>query len=317
MAAGQVGDIGTVTIIGVFLSMNVSQLQQVARRMRAYNILAIHCTGSGHPGGALSIMDIAAALYMQVLRLDPKNPEWQQRDRCIWSAGHKAPALYVALAEAGYCKIEDAITGLRKLGSSFEGHPNWLKLPGVEMSVGSLGQGLGYAVGQALDAKERNLSYTTYCIMGDGEHDEGSVWEAVMAAGSFKLDNLVAIVDKNGLQIDGTTCDVMNIDPLDKKYEAFNWHVITIDGHDMRQILDAFAQAKSTKGKPTCIIAKTVKGKGVSFMENQTCWHGAVTKTSKQFYDALSDIGVKDVTNEFVRSVQQGNLAWNSVKMKI
>jgi len=179
-------------------AMNAKQLEHSARRMRAYNILAIHCAGSGHPGGTLSIMDIAAALYLKVMKHDSKKPEWEQRDRCVWSTGHKAPALYVALAEAGYYKIEDVITGLRKLDSCFEGHPNSLKLPGIEVSSGSLGQGLGYAVGQALDAKERNLAYTTYCIMGDGEHDEGSVWEAIMAAGNFKLDNLVAIVDKNG-----------------------------------------------------------------------------------------------------------------------
>jgi transketolase len=281
-------------------NLEIEKLKAAATRMRAYDILAIHCAKSGHPGGTLSIMDIAAALYLKVMKHDPKNPEWEQRDRCIWSTGHKAPALYVALAEAGYCKIEDVITGLRKLGSCFEGHPNCLKLPGVEVSTGSLGQGLGYAVGQALDAKERNLSYTTYCIMGDGEHDEGSIWEAIMAAGNFKLDNLVAIVDKNGLQIDGATSDVMNIDPLDKKYAAFNWNVITIDGHNMQQILDAFAQAKKNKGKPTCIIANTVKGKGVSFMENVAGWHGIATKTVEQLYKALDDIGAPDVTREFV-----------------
>jgi transketolase len=280
--------------------MNIKQLEAAARRMRAYNILAIHCAGSGHPGGTLSTMDIAAALYLRVMRHDPRNPEWVQRDRCIWSTGHKAPALYVALAESGYCKIEDVIAGLRKLDSPFEGHPHWLKLPGVEVSTGSLGQGLGYAVGQALDARSRNLGYATYCIMGDGEHDEGSVWEAVMAAGNFKLDNLVAIVDKNGLQIDGPTCEVMDIDPLDKKYEAFNWYVINIDGHDMRQILDAFSMAQKNKGKPTCIIAHTVKGKGVSFMENQVGWHGVATKGREQLDRALADIAAPEVTPDFV-----------------
>jgi len=268
--------------------------------MRAYDVLAIHCAGSGHPGGTLSIMDIAAALYLHVMKHDPKNPGWPERDRCIWSAGHKAPALYVALAEAGYCSIEDVITGLRKLGSPFEGHPNWLKLPGVEVSTGSLGQGLGFAVGQALDAKERNLGYTTYCIMGDGEHDEGSVWEAIMAAGNFKLDNLIAIVDKNGLQIDGPTSEVMDISPLRRKYEAFNWNVISIDGHNMQQILDAFKQAQNNKGKPTCIIANTIKGKGVSFMENQAGWHGKATKGREQLNQALADIGADEVSNEFV-----------------
>jgi transketolase len=268
--------------------------------MRAYNILAIHCAGSGHPGGTLSIMDIAAALYLEVMKHDPANPNWPQRDRCIWSAGHKAPALFVALATAGYFKIEDVITGLRKLDSPFEGHPHWLKLPGIEVSTGSLGQGLGFAVGQALDAKERNLDYTTYCILGDGEHDEGSVWEAIMAAGNFRLDNLVAIVDKNGLQIDGPTKQVMDIDPLDEKYKAFNWHVITIDGHDMKQILDALNHAKKNKGKPTCIIARTVKGKGVSFMENKAGWHGVPTKGREQLDHALADIGDDELTSEFV-----------------
>lgn len=280
--------------------MDVKQLQAAARRMRAYNVLAIHCAGSGHPGGTLSIMDIAAALYLKVMRHAPHNPDWQQRDRCIWSTGHKAPALYVALAAAGYCKMEDVITGLRKLDSPYEGHPHWLKLGGVEVSTGSLGQGLGFAVGQALDAKEHNLDYTTYCILGDGEHDEGSVWEAIMAAGHFKLDNLVAIVDKNGLQIDGPTKEVMDIDPLDEKYKAFNWHVITIDGHDMKQILGAFSQAQNNKGKPTCIIAQTVKGKGVSFMENQAGWHGVATKGREQLTQALADIGAEEVTEEFV-----------------
>jgi len=280
--------------------MDIKQLQSAARRMRAYNILAIHCAGSGHPGGTLSIIDIAAALYLEVMKHNPHNPDWQQRDRCIWSTGHKAPALYVALAAAGYCEMEDVITGLRKLDSPFEGHPNWLKLPGVEVSSGSLGQGLGFAVGQALDAKERNLNYTTYCILGDGEHDEGSVWEAIMSAGNFQLDNLVAIVDKNKLQIDGPTSEVMDISPLEEKYKAFNWYVITIDGHDMKQILGAFKQAQKNKGKPTCIIAQTVKGKGVSFMENVTGWHGVATKSREQLNQALADIGAEDITEEFV-----------------
>ncbi|MHC4708380.1 MAG: transketolase, partial [Planctomycetota bacterium] len=280
--------------------MDVKQLKSAARKMRAYNILAIHCAGSGHPGGTLSIMDIAAVLYLEVMKHNPDDPDWPQRDRCIWSAGHKTPALYVALATAGYCRIEDVITGLRKLDCPFEGHPHWLKLPGIEVSTGSLGQGLGFAVGQALDAKAQNLDYTTYCILGDGEHDEGSVWEAVMAAGNFQLDNLIAIVDKNGLQIDGPTREVMDIDPLGQKYKAFNWHVLTIDGHDMNQILDAFKQARKNKDKPTCIIAQTVKGKGVSFMEDQVGWHGKATKGRDQLNQALADISAKEVTQEFV-----------------
>ena len=280
--------------------MTITELEKAARRMRAYNILEIHCAGSGHPGGTLSIMDMAAVLYLEVMKQDPKNPEWQQRDRCIWSAGHKAPALYVALAEAGYCRMEDVITGLRKLGSPFEGHPNWLKLPGVEVSTGSLGQGLGYCVGQAIDAKERGFDYTTYCIMGDGEHDEGSVWEAIMAGGNFRLDNLVAIVDKNGLQIDGATKEVMDIDSLSDKYKAFNWNVIEIDGHEMKQIIEAFKKAKEHKGKPTCIIAHTVKGKGVSFMENKAGWHGLATKGRQQLDQALADIVAPEIRKDFV-----------------
>ena len=282
--------------------MDLKGLEAAARRMRAYNLLAIHCAGSGHPGGTLSIMDVAAALYLKVMRHDPKDPQWPGRDRCVWSTGHKAPALYVALAESGYCKMEDVVTGLRRLDSPFEGHPNWLKLPGVEISSGSLGQGLGYAVGQALDARQRGPDYTTYCIMGDGEQDEGSVWEAAMAAGSFRLDNLVAIVDKNGLQIDGPTREVMDIDPLDRKYEAFNWHVLTIDGHDMGQILGAFGEARDLRGqgKPICILAKTVKGKGVSFMEGQAGWHGVATKDRTQLDQALADIGAPEITAETV-----------------
>jgi len=283
--------------------MDIKQLEAAARRMRAYNILAIHCSGSGHPGGTLSIMDIAAALYLKVMKHDPKNPQWAGRDRCVWSAGHKAPALYMALAETGYCKLEDAVTGLRKLNRPFEGHPNWLKLPGVEVSTGSLGQGLGYAVGQALDAKERNLDYTVYCIMGDGEHDEGSVWEAIMSAANFKLDNLIAVVDKNRLQIDGITKEVMDVDSLEEKYKAFNWHVIAIDGHDMKQILDAFAQAKKNSDKPTCIIANTIKGKSVSFMENVVGWHGVATKTREQLDQALADIAAPEVTDEIVEKL--------------
>jgi len=284
--------------------MEFKELETAARRMRAFNLLALHCAGSGHPGGTLSIMDIAAALYLRVLRHDPAWPEWAERDRCVWSAGHKAPALYVALAEAGYCKMEDVVTGLRQLDSPFEGHPNWLKLPGVEISSGSLGQGLGYCVGQALDLKARTLSARVVCIMGDGEQQEGSVWEAAMAASHFKLDNLVAIIDKNGLQIDGPTREVMTVEPLDRRYEAFGWRVLAIDGHDMWQIVEAFELAKSIKDQPVCIIARTIKGKGVSFMENQAGWHGA-TIGRAQLDRALAELGAPELTPELVEQLTQ------------
>jgi transketolase len=280
--------------------MDVKQLEAKARWMRACDILAIHCAGSGHPGGTLSIMDIAAVLYLEVMNHNPENPDWSQRDRCIWSAGHKAPAIYVALAAAGYCNMEDVITGLRKMGTGFEGHPHMGSPPGVEVGSGSLGQGLGFAVGQALDAKERNLGYTTYCILSDGEHDEGSTWEAIMAAAHFGLDNLIAIVDKNGLQIDGPTKEIMDTDPLDEKYEAFNWNVKTIDGHNIRQILDALTWARNNKSRPSCIIANTAKGKGVTFMEDVVGWHGKATKGREQLEAALADIGAPEITDEFV-----------------
>ncbi|MCE5228510.1 transketolase [bacterium] len=280
--------------------MQIPQLQAAAQRMRAYNILAIHCAGSGHPGGTLSIMDVTAALYCHVMRHDPAKPDWPERDRCVWSTGHKAPALYVALAQTGYCKMDDVVTGLRQFGSPFEGHPNGLKLQGVEVSTGSLGQGLGYCVGQALALKGRGSDARMFCMMGDGEQQEGSVWEAAMSAGHFKLDNLVAIIDVNGLQIDGPTKDVMNVEPLDRKYEAFGWKVMKIDGHDMQQIVDTFDQARAVKGQPVCILVATHKGKGVSFMEDKAGWHGIATTSREQLDQALADIGEPELTKEKV-----------------
>jgi transketolase len=270
------------------------ELMEAAQKMRAYTLVAIHAAGSGHPGGSLSIMDITAALYLTVARHSPDDPEWPERDRIFWSTGHKAPVLYNALAITGYLPMEDTMK-LRRLGSGFEGHPNRLKLPGIELSSGSLGQGLGVAVGDALAARTRGQGYRVYCIMGDGEQDEGSVWEAAMCAGHYGLDNLVGIVDRNRLQIDGWTKDVMDIEPLADKYRAFNWHVIEIDGHDMGQILDAFEKAKSLKGKPTAIIADTIKGKGVSFMENVAGWHGVATEKREQLDQALEDLRVPEL----------------------
>jgi len=272
------------------MTLSVDELKSAARDMRAYALVAIHAAGTGHPGGSLSVMDFTAALFLNEMNLDPKDPKWHCRDRAIYSGGHKAPALYVGLAAAGFYPMDDVVT-LRKCGSPFQGHPHCLKLTGVEVSTGSLGQGLGIGVGQALAQKLDNCDARVYVVMGDGEQQEGSVWEAAMSASNFGLDNLCAFVDKNRLQIDGRVEDVMNIDPLGEKYRAFGWHVIEIDGHDMGQIIDALAEARATKGKPTVIIGDTSKGKGVSFMEDQAGWHGVATKGREQLDAALADIG--------------------------
>jgi transketolase len=241
-------------------------------------------------------MDIAAALYLRVLNHDPKDPDWPQRDRVFWSAGHKAPALYIALGRAGYFPLDDTVL-LRQLGAKFEGHPNCQKLPGVEVSSGSLGQGLGVAVGNALAGRLGGNPYRVYCIMGDGEQQEGSVWESAMSAGHYKLDNLCAIIDKNDLQIDGRVSDVMNVAPLAGKYAAFGWYVLEIDGHDPEEILAAFERAATTSGRPTVVIAHTVKGKGVSFMENQAGWHGVAPDRAK-FDKAMVDLATPTVPPE-------------------
>jgi transketolase len=281
--------------------LSVEELRQVAAEMRALNLVNIFAAGSGHPGGTLSIMDIAAALYLHVLNHDPKDPSWPGRDRVFWSAGHKAPALYIALGRAGYFPLDDTVL-LRQLGSRFEGHPNWLKVPGVEISSGSLGQGLGIAVGNALAGRLRGRPYRVFCIMGDGEQQEGSIWEAAMAAGHYRLDNLCAIVDKNDLQIDGWVREVMNVDSLAAKYASFNWNVVETDGHDLARILEAFERAAAAEGRPTVIIAQTTKGKGVSFMENQADWHG-VTPNHEQFEKALVDLQTPSVPRGRVDSL--------------
>lgn len=252
---------------------SIEELEDAANLMRGYDLLALHAAGSGHAGGTLSIMDITAALYLKIATHDPKNPNWPDRDRIIWSTGHKAPSLYLGLAFAGFCPLDDVVT-LRKLGSSYQGHPHWLKLPGVEASTGSLGQGLSIAVGLALAARLDRKRHKIFCIMGDGEQQEGQVWEAAMEAGHFQLDNIIAIIDCNRLQIDGLVKDVMSVEPLAAKYGSFGWDVMRIDGHDMNQIVDALQQAKAVKGRPVMILADTVKGKGVSFMEDQAGWHG-------------------------------------------
>ncbi|MGZ4841364.1 MAG: transketolase [Candidatus Angelobacter sp.] len=253
---------------------SIEELREQAALMRGYNLTALCAAGSGHAGGTLSIMDVTAALYLRCADHDPKNPGWKMRDRIIWSGGHKAPALYAALAFAGYFDKKDMMT-LRKLGSPFQGHPHRLKLPGIEASTGSLGQGLSIAVGVALAQKMDGIPARTFCILGDGEQQEGQIWEAAMEAAHYKLDNLIGIIDQNQLQIDGPVADVMNIDPLDEKYRSFGWHVLRVNGHDMEEIVETLERVKhDPAGRPTMLIFYTIKGKGVSFMENQAGWHG-------------------------------------------
>jgi transketolase len=276
------------------------ELRACAARMRALDVVSIHAAGSGHPGGTLSIMDVASVLFLDEARYDPLDPRWDGRDRVFLSAGHKAPALYSALVQQGFCGEEQAVT-LRKLGSPFQGHPHAPVLPGVEVSSGSLGQGLGIAAGCALAGRMAGKPYRVYCVMGDGEQQEGSVWEAAMAASHHALDNLCAVVDKNGLQIDGRVDKVMRIEPLGEKYAAFGWKVVNVDGHDIDAIRKAFAEARGTKGRPTVIIAATVKGKGVSFMENQAGWHGTATSGEEQLEKALADIGCPAYSKDHVR----------------
>jgi transketolase len=269
---------------------SVAELCDAARLMRGYNLVALCAAGSGHAGSTLSVMDLAAALYLSVAEHDPRNPEWPDRDRILWSAGHKAPALYVALGMAGFCPLDDVVT-LRKLGSPFQGHPHWLRLPGVEISTGSLGQGLSIAVGMALAARINGRKNKILCLMGDGEQQEGQVWEAAMEAGHFHLDNIIAVIDCNRLQIDGLVKDVMQIEPLAAKYSAFGWDVLRIDGHNMSQVVDALEQARAATGRPIVILADTIKGKGVSFMEGQPGWHGKAPNRD-ELEKALNELGL-------------------------
>jgi transketolase len=254
---------------------SVEELQERANYMRGLNEIALCSAGSGHSGGTLSVMDICAALYLKIARHNPNDPFWSDRDRIIWSANHKVPALYTALAVTGYFP-ERELMKLRMLGAPFQGHPHWRDLPGVEMSGGSLGQGISVAVGVALAARFDRKDYRVFAISTDGEQQEGSVWEAAMAAAHHKLDNLILIIDNNRLQIDGPTAEVMNIDPIAAKYEAFNWHVVEVDGHNMAEIVEKldFARNHNRTGKPVTLICRTIKGKGVSFMENALAWHG-------------------------------------------
>ena len=255
-------------------------LKTVARRLRRHIINMTGKAGSGHPGGSLSSVEILSTLFWKVLRHKPSDPQWTDRDRFILSKGHAAPLLYAVLAECGYFPVAE-LTTLRQLDSRLQGHADRTATPGVEMSSGSLGQGLSFSIGVALAGRLDSRNYHVFALLGDGECDEGQVWEAAMAAAHYKLDNLVAIVDNNGLQIDGRNCDVMNLEPLDKKWEAFGWHVIEVDGHDLAGLLKAFEQAKLVKGQPAVIIAHTVKGKGVSFMENNVDFHGKAPSTAE------------------------------------
>ncbi len=269
--------------------MNTLELQKIANEVRKDIVTAVHAAKAGHPGGSLSAADVFTYLYFEEMNIDPKDPKKPDRDRFVLSKGHTAPGLYSALAERGYFPKEDLLT-LRHLGSYLQGHPDMKHIPGVDMSSGSLGQGISAAVGMAISAKMSNDSYRVYTLLGDGEIQEGQVWEAAMMAGHRKLDNLVVIVDNNGLQIDGDIEQVCSPYPIDKKFEAFNFHVINVaDGNDMEQLRAAFAEARQTKGMPTAIIMKTVKGKGVSFMENQASWHGTAPNDG-QYAVAMADL---------------------------
>ena len=268
--------------------MNKLELQKVANEVRKGIITGVHAAKAGHPGGSLSAADLFTYLYFEEMNVDPKNPQDPDRDRFVLSKGHTAPGLYAALANKGYFPVEDLLT-LRHIGSHLQGHPCMQHTPGIDMSSGSLGQGISAADGMALSAKISGDSYRTYTLLGDGEIQEGQVWEASMLAGHRKLDNLVVIVDNNNLQIDGKITDVNSPYPIDKKFEAFNFHVINIDGNDFDQIEAAFKEARETKGMPTAIIAKTIKGKGVSFMEDQAGWHGKAPN-DEQYAQAMEEL---------------------------
>ncbi|SMC23295.1 transketolase [Clostridium acidisoli DSM 12555] len=268
---------------------DLSKLQDTAKSVRKHIVTMLTESASGHPGGSLSIVEILTTLYFKEMNVSPENPHDENRDRFVLSKGHAAPALYSILAEKGYFDKEKLLT-LRKFGSILQGHPNMNYIPGVDMSTGSLGQGISAAVGMAIAGKIDKKDYRVYSILGDGELEEGQVWEASMAAAQYKLDNLTAFVDNNGLQIDGKCTDVMSPEPISNKFRAFNWNVIDIDGHDFNQIIAAIEEARNTKGKPTVIVCKTIKGKGVSFMEDVASWHGTAP-SREQCEEALKELG--------------------------
>jgi transketolase len=266
----------------------ILELKKIAADIKLGVLEEVYSANSGHPGGSLSIADILTYLYYIEMNVDPQNPKWEERDRFVLSKGHTAPALYAVLAEKGFFPKSDLKT-FRQIDSYLQGHPDMKGIPGIDMSTGSLGLGISAACGMALSGKIRNKNYRVYAMLGDGELGEGQVWEASMFAAHYKLDNLCAFIDFNGLQIDGKITDVMNSTPIDEKYKAFNWNVIVIDGHDYNQIEAALNNAKTTKGKPTMIVSKTIKGNGVSYMENKESWHGAAP--NKEQYDlAVSEI---------------------------
>ena len=271
------------------MNNKVEELKSMATVIRKDIVKMLTESASGHPGGSLSAADILTTLYFHEMNVDPKNPKDPNRDRFVLSKGHAAPVLYSALARRGFFDPEKLMT-LRKIGSDLQGHPNMNDVSGVDMSTGSLGQGVSTAVGMALAGKLDKKDYRVYSVLGDGELEEGQVWEAAMAAAHYKLDNLTIFVDFNGLQIDGDITKVMSPLPIDKKFEAFNWHVIVIDGHNFEEIIGAIEEAKKTKGMPTCILCNTVKGKGVSFMENQAGWHGAAP-SKEQCEQAIKELG--------------------------
>ncbi len=268
--------------------MNEQMLKEQAKEIRKDIVTMIGQAKSGHPGGSLSATEIVTYLYFEELRIDPTNPKWDDRDRFILSKGHAAPVLYAALARRGFFPTEELST-LRKIGSHLQGHPDMKKVPGVDMSTGSLGTGFSAATGIAMACKLDKKENYVYTLLGDGEIQEGQVWEAAMSAAHYKLDNLIAFLDNNGLQIDGNIDDVLSPNPIDAKFAAFGWHVLVIDGHDFKQIADAVAAAKAEKGRPTMIVAKTVKGKGVSYMENQAGWHGSAPN-EEQVAQAMAEL---------------------------
>ena len=271
--------------------MNNLELQKMANEVRKGIVTAVHGAKAGHPGGSLSAADMFTYLYFEEMNIDPKNPDKEDRDRFVLSKGHTAPGLYAALANRGFFPVEDLPT-LRHIGSYLQGHP-CIHIPGVDMSSGSLGQGISAAVGMALAAKLDGKTFRTYTLLGDGEIQEGQVWEAAMFAGHRKLDNLVVIVDNNNLQIDGSVDEVCSPYPIDEKFQAFNFHVINIDAHDFTQIRNALDEARATKGMPTCIVMHSVKGKGVSFMENQAGWHGKAPN-DEEYAVAMADLAKID-----------------------
>lgn len=271
------------------MKKNKEELVEISKQIRKDVVEMLTESASGHPGGSLSAADIVTTLFFNELNINPSNPKDENRDRFVLSKGHAAPVLYSALARRGFFAPEELLT-LRKTGSRLQGHPNMNDLPGIDMSTGSLGQGISAAVGMALAGKTDNKSYRVYALLGDGELEEGQVWEASMCAAHYKLDNLTAFVDFNGLQIDGEITKVMNPSPIDKKFEAFGWNVLIIDGHNYDEILDAIEKAKNHKGKPTVIICNTIKGKGVSFMENEASWHGTAPN-KEQCEIALKELG--------------------------